>query len=243
MADTEEQQKEEQVELATVTDDQLNINPANDDDGNEVEIKEKIPESKGPNQKTIIIIVVALLILVGIIILIVVLATGAKDAGGSDEKPGNEDVIIDIEEWSYNILLSKEIDATGLEHGILYKQLNLTQTPDGINRINFDGNYSYNGPMSYTQTWLNAQSRTVYNFALAYENTNELAFLNYAENGIQGIFNDFYDEIYGGYFRSIIKYNNGTRIIDNDEKDSYQHNFLIKALSKLYQVTLNETYL
>eukprot|EP01084_Bolivina_argentea_P142955 251106_1 len=226
---------EEQVQLATV-DQQNQI--VREENTEETEINTKMADSKSSPLKIIIIVVITLIILCGVAVLIWYLTT-LKESNSKT----NDAELEEIQNWSENLILSTNIDSTGLEHGIIYKQLNLSIQDNGINRINFNQFYEYNGPIGYSKTWLNAQSRTVYNYALAYEHRKDERFLYYAVNGINAIFNYFYDNVYGGYYRSIILYDNGTLIIDNPTKDVAQHQFLLKALSKLYQVTLNETYL
>eukprot|EP01084_Bolivina_argentea_P132735 234236_1 len=146
-------------------------------------------------------------------------------------------------DWVYNLILSTKIDSSEMQHGVLHKDIMLRQPKNGLYRVDFDEFYVDNGPENFTTSHLTAQSRIVFNFALAYQETQDEKYLIGMNYGLEVLLSDFYDDIYGGYYVQITKFENDTYIITNDTKNSYHLAFVIKALSKVYQVTLNETHL
>ncbi len=147
-------------------------------------------------------------------------------------------------QWFYDIILNEDFDNTNLPHGILLKQLNLTQPQQGVYRINFDRYWNYNGTHTMDLTIsLNAQSRIIYNFAIAYKNNSYQPFLDAMYNGMHILLTQFYDNIYDGYYRQITLLPNKSYVVIDASKDSYHLSFAIKALCAAYTVTLNETYL
>lgn len=202
---------------------------------------ERQASSKKKCKLTILAIVIVALLLTGVIVLIWWFELRSSDDEASDAFDFDRD-------WFEDVILSKNIDSTGLEHGFLYKSLILYEPEEGLYRTQFDQYWDYNGPdvnetNIHSASTLTAQSRIINNFAFAFQQTNEPEFLMAMYQGLDVLFNEFSDNVYGGYYEQIVKYRNGTYQVTNSDKSSYHLAFAIKALSKVYEVTLNTTVL
>eukprot|EP01084_Bolivina_argentea_P131440 232007_1 len=185
-----------------------------------------------------IITVVALVVII-IVVLSIVIYLIQQEAKSSAN--------IDIR-WCYDVTLGINIDDTQLEEGVLnkYVQGNLTEYQQGMYRRDFDFSYQYNGrdeEIVQSYNTLIEQSRFVNIFAEAYARTNNSQFLQAMWYGIDELFTAYYDTEFGGYFWQVQKFKNGSYTIIEDYKESESTAFLIKALSTVYKVTLNETIL
>ena len=184
-------------------------------------------------------------------LIIIVIAVGViiyiLDQQSSDSSEASLDI-----DWFYNVILSETIDASQLPHGILNKLLNLTNPSQrmGMYRGGWDVNWSYSGrldpPEEFAligQNSLTVQARYVYNFAQTYQMTQDPKWLDAMQPGLDLLLTIYYDNVNGGYYNAPRLYRNGTYENTNTDKLCYPQTFMLKCLSKCYEVTLNETYL
>eukprot|EP01084_Bolivina_argentea_P116363 206770_1 len=87
-----------------------------------------------PTNRKYIYISLSFLVVIAVIIGVVVWAFTESDSSSS----------INLK-WFHDVLLSEEIDQTGLKHGVFYKYLTLTEYEQGLYRKDFDKDYSYIG--------------------------------------------------------------------------------------------------